>query len=927
MRSSQFFEGAINVKDTLDVLWTAAGEAVCSPTALSNWILVFQQMQALCISYVFPGELKTHRSSRILVLFLATVICIQGFLQARYHRARRRAQRIAFLAVGPLREVLVANAPTAFEVQQCIGFLRHCLEDSTAEEEATVYCLFSSSTLYIGKALLRRANGRQGVPSRIMEHLTAILRKGSAAARTTRAILLRKNPVNSVCFLPVKQGRHDWVKASESIAIRVLRPNGNQGQCKPRRPHRRRRPRRRPPPRFRKVAANCLWSPPFCCTQIIEQVRRQVDFTMRRRHPLWTVQSLRDAYRSKQQWIFAKYCKMGPLSVYSKRNGGLLALWACDKAGDLRLSCLIGRRKAETAVLRLARLVQMVQGYIKRTRGFARVDRLLKRFRMPSRAVYSFRASSPQVLQQARQAVRFAAKATAASRGFAMYAWIRVKTKFVEAKARRFSDRRNAIQAAKCISISSLWSQGLFALEHGLRGQAVQQKPGNWSIVDRAADSAEWSEVAKDIQGWFRDKNIGKHASRRCLRKYWCGPSRQHEEPPQEEADYVRRLLAGNEEVLVPDDKDKKRTWAMPFQCLAAILVGLVLLDSARWSVAPMSPQQLSTLIYGASVFAVPAFLRKGMLPRGSFAPYMYPFVKAKCFAENGGRSCSKKNHSCFRKVVSFFNVPWRKAWRLAGRAVQILIISTGAGFSVWRLRNVIPQFRRGFGKLRSSKSPLRCERCQCDKNHTCVLVADAAQMYEQINASLVLRAFDHRAAMLLHTKGCATVTVKKTKVVLGWPGGCEHARSNKYVVFSVARLRRMLEISCKLCYATLGNIVVQTTGLLIGGLLSMVASICLLSHEENLFLQGVSEACAFIPPGWLPEEAVLGLRYVDDLLLFSSALCHQCLASMVAALYSVSFEISSEDVEQTWTDIIFKTDPSTGSVSWQPKNPNRSWL
>lgn len=208
-----------------------------------------------------------------------------------------------------------------------------------------------------------------------------------------------------------------------------------------------------------------------------------------------------------------------------------------------------------------------------------------------------------------------------------------------------------------------------------------------------------------------------------------------------------------------------------------------------------------------------------------------------------------------------------------------------------------------------------------------CMLVADGAQMYEQINAALVLKTFDYRAAMLLNTKGCTTITVKRTKAVIGWPGGCEQTRSNKYVVFTVARLRRMLEISCKLCYATLGNIVVQTAGLLIGGLLSMVASICLLSYEETLFLQGDSKACAFLPPGWLPEEAVLGLRYVDDLILFLSVLCHRCLASMVAAMYSVSFAISREDVEQTWTDIVFKIDQSTGSVSWRPKNPNRSWI
>lgn len=477
------FEETINTDDMLDVFWAAAGEAVCSPLALSKLILLFQQLQVLCISYVFPDELKTHRSSRILVLFLATVICIQGFLQARYHRARKWAKHIAFLAVGPLREVLVADSPAVSEVQHCIRFLRHCLQVSAANEEATVYCLFSSSTLYIGKALLHRANGKQGVPSRILEHLTAVLRKGSATARTTRAILLRKNPISSVCFLPVKHGRHDWIKASESIAIRVLRPNGNQGQCKPRRPHRRRRPRRRPPPRFRKVVANSLWSLAFCCTQIIEQVRRQAGFALRRRQPLWTVQSLREAYRSKQQWVFAKYGKIGPLSVYSKRNGGLLALRACEKCNDLRLSSLIGRRRVETAVLRLARLVYMVQGYVKRTRGLERVDRLLKRFRMPSRAMFSFKASSPLVLQQVKQAVRFAAKATAASKGSAMYAWILEKARFVEAKTPSF------FRQAQCSKGSQEHFYVQFVVTRlvffGTRSSRASSPPGTRKLVHR----------------------------------------------------------------------------------------------------------------------------------------------------------------------------------------------------------------------------------------------------------------------------------------------------------------------------------------------------------------------------------------------------------------------------------------------------------
>ena len=212
-----------------------------------------------------------------------------------------------------------------------------------------MYCLFSSSSLYIGKALLQRAQGKLGLPSRINEPLTSILHTESAAARSIKAILLRKCPPATLCFLP---GRHDWIKASGTIAIRVLRPNGNQGQCKPRRTNRHRRRGRRPPPRFRKRTSGFLWSLPFCLTQIIRQAHRNCTCLQRSRLPIWTLQSLKEAYRRKQQWVLATHGKAGPLSVYSRRNGGLLTLWTWEKGSNLDLRQLLRRQRPETAVLR-----------------------------------------------------------------------------------------------------------------------------------------------------------------------------------------------------------------------------------------------------------------------------------------------------------------------------------------------------------------------------------------------------------------------------------------------------------------------------------------------------------------------------------------------------------------------------------------------
>ena len=53
------------------------------------------------------------------------------------------------------------------------------------------------------------------------------------------------------------------------------------------------------------------------------------------------------------------------------------------------------------------------------------------------------------------------------------------------------------------------------------------------------------------------------------------------------------------------------------------------------------------------------------------------------------------------------------------------------------------------------------------------MLVADAAQMYEQVKTELVLQAYDSKVLELQSAHGWATITVKKIKGVLGLPGGC----------------------------------------------------------------------------------------------------------------------------------------------------------
>ena len=825
--------------------------------------------------------------------------------------------------------MLVKEKLTEQMVSSATFFLQSALESFGVDEEACVYSLFNGSHCwYIGKALLRRKKDQPGIPARIMEHLTSVLRKGSQAGRSIRAVLLRQMPPSNIGFLIVKRGLHEWIKAAETMLIRNLRPLGNKGQCASRKQGGRRKRRKRPPPRFRQHRrSRSIWEMPRSFFQVCDIVQRRRRQFLASQPPLWTSQSFREAYRRKQREIFARTGKLGPLFIYGRSYMHLLAVWACSKHSSLDKRIWFRCTQAGRAVVHLARLVSMMPGYVRRANGFWHVDRLLKTLRLPGRHVHWFKCPDASSMTLARRALKHAASCMSRQHVPFLYRWMMEKVRFCRGKALRFLDRRNATQASKEIDVAEICRKGVFAAEHWMRGEEILRLHGNWSIVDRQQQVESYKQLETDFKTWLRCQHCSKQATRAGLHILRKGKQQMRPDlAPEAEYAYISDMMVGQNEVLLQDDKDKKCTWTMPFACLAAFLLVLVLRDR-QWEPTDMSLHNLHLLVYGVSMYAVPSYLRKGPLRRGSCAPYMYPFVKSKCFSASGGRTCTKQGHSCLRKVVSFFKAPWRRAWRLAGRALQVLVIQTGAGFSIWQLKDIVPVFKRRFSKLRCGPSIDECVRCQRMKRPTTFLVADAAQMYEQVDMALVLQAFDAKSAALLGSHGVETITVKKGRSFAGWCGGAPQTRSGTVVVFSMSILRRMLVASSYLRFASIGDLVVRAKGLVIGGLLSMISAGCLLSHEEAQFMKGEGPGAALTPPGWSLEQLLLGMRYVDDLLLVSCALCHGCLHSLVQAIYSVTFEVEPESHENTWTDVVFHDCPRTGRVAWIPKNPNRGWI
>ena len=120
----------------------------------------------------------------------------------------------------------------------------------------------------------------------------------------------------------------------------------------------------------------------------------------------------------------------------------------------------------------------------------------------------------------------------------------------------------------------------------------------------------------------------------------------------------------------------------------------------------------------------------KVMKNKGRFVPYAYCNIKSKCHAGpvSHPRSCTKPGHSCTRKVVSYYRMPFRRENRMVHRAAQV-ILERLPSHELWALKN-------GPRTLREKCDPLKYLKCYerkyifCEgpKRKVTSLVTDASQ-------------------------------------------------------------------------------------------------------------------------------------------------------------------------------------------------------
>ena len=380
-------------------------------------------------------------------------------------------------------------------------------------------------------------------------------------------------------------------------------------------------------------------------------------------------------------------------------------------------------------------------------------------------------------------------------------------------------------------------------------------------------------------------------------------------QPLQEYATTFPKAGAGI--CLVQEDKDSAACWKMPCFAYQARMCHLLATDR-KWLPTTLSLHEAALLraqTINGTKLSSGKMLRAS--PDPSHVPYGYGTVKAKCFqgsvADGWRHTCSKSLHSCFRKIVSWgrceANV--RRTFRQVARATTLLVSKYCLGWETLNLKTSVTDLRRCLSKL--DVGCTCCPKCGVERKlGISLLVADAGQMYEQIEPSDVLANL-HRVVRSAQGDGYEAVVLLKCKKLLGSLCRSSHVVVDGADVWPFRDLIAILELSLHeaLLHVRWGDrIMRQASGSPIGGLMSRLHAMLALGPAEVDFVR-----CAASPKA----TEMAAVRYVDDLLLVSTW-CLSCFKPVAGQVYPEHIRFDIEQASYTnvnWLDISVKADKS----------------
>ncbi|CAK0908361.1 unnamed protein product [Prorocentrum cordatum] len=916
----------------------------------STFVKSLQVLSSMLLDWLFPPSIFWRRSCKEVEQLFAVITVCRSLAWIRSHirwtTARLTLQTLPKYCGKVLhsyRDFAAEQGYLAAEraLSDLMELQRHAVFPVSAfvGHEACLYHWMSPALRYIGVARRDRVSraGRSGVPLRWLEHLTFSNNRSLPGSGKLRYRLARREPLHHTMFMVVQASDVNSTLNREREALRQCRPTGNAMPCRSRRP--RSDVARRRPPRSKRSGARV----PVC--RLLEEVGPAAGTPQHQPHAniVGTACSAAvspealgqctytEAYRRVIRQVADGTRVQGPLDIFSVQWLIMAVLWFGTRGVCPPWRLLERRFEDADVVLRLLPLAELIRRPRIRARARRCIGNRLRVLGLPGLTVH--RLNVPAVLvPRTRRLIRNILWSSP-SLSPARKRWWLQQTAVVPEPVAKWIDRVNAPRASRRADISEALGWSDDAWGRRAQGRRCRLVKTNWDIPVWESPGRYCRRAAETVRDWARDWRLNVPSlAAQCA--HWerlfrnCRGTRcLEQERRARRADYDEftepLCNVQADHIVTKDDKQKRWCWHMPEPYYVATLV-LYIVSSPHWSFTSLLPCTASLLVVDILALLIPGRLHRTFCVdrRAEWLPYMYTTLKSKCYDGGGrGRTCTRFQHSCARKIVSFAGWPARRAWRAVSRGLGHVLKHHGGSWEVWSLKDTAREVTEAYEQLsvRPGNLACVCARCRSPKPPVAGVVADAGQFFEVVKAESAVEAMKGVLDRAAASTGRNTIIVgpKGEGTYIAATG---FACKGRQVWFSFSELLSTFTAAMKIRWCQVGDKVAQTSGAPIGGLCSKIAASAVLGEAERAWANDASvrTRAGFGIAGLDWHQLVACKRYVDDGIFISKVFCQECLASLPDHIYPIDFDLAGRGPKLDWLDMVINV--NTCAIEWKPR-------
>lgn len=930
------------------------------------WHLLLKRMLAVTLLVVFPNQLRTRHSTPLGDVTVTAFQISNSLFELILNPGTPGSRMLRrFLPPGEARALdpdvtTTTNAEWRRRFRQLVHRQR---EGNGAARQAPagwshLYGWTAPGLRYLGKVHHKRATrNRAGLTVRTMEHSLWRKRPRFPEGRRRRYELGRRTRDGDQGMLILRSGHENMIGGMETFSINVEDANGNDRKLNrhgPGREPEQQRLRRRPNRAMRRQFPRPEQPGPL--------ESRQAQAFLWKYHPKDTPAHKEAAEARVAAWAkpfgdtygielqrFSRRHGPGALNIHSRAHKRLAILYLAGAGHNLDFDILTTTWQRETqhlqqpirtkaeALTELADLIDLLKKIGRTTTVTWKINRELLACGLPTAAKTTIRVQIQQQIATTKKAIN-AGLRSLPGYPWRVTQWLKRRLRYTVSGDDYLTRCRSAATVAKTGKVGEIVDITEPELSILLQGEDLQRIPGSTRIPWIAGQRELRGKVAADIgrAGWnlriphpLRDSMV--QSGMKTVREV---PNiRLSENDNHRYQTFASRFTRTHPEMVTqPKDKSPSESWDRTRRGYLLALLFFSLLAGWEWL-----PSEDHDSAHFAVLHALEAgwparwrfMLRKLWTQTNNACPYLYMTIKLKCYNRAGGRKCTSSSHSCQRKIVSYWFLPFRTFLRRIHRALQLVMMQL-LTFELWNLGDSTPQIRRGIGKLRTPERFRNvCQCCGKVKGRYEMATADAGQFYEQVHPDTASACVDYCLDAVMLRTGCSTVTQIAGRGVQGGLGGMAPdfvPRTKRVMVFRFSELKLWFRTIIHITIVRVLNLVFLIHHTPIGNPFGKVAVSATAGWYEYCWL---SRKMFLALPWWdgnTPwEDVICILRYVDDLLLISGSVCADCLLGVVEDVYPFTFDPGTKGHKVEWCDSLLRM-TDTGYITVTPNLKNTAF-